>query len=174
MLVGGSVVRRRPLANWLRRPRMHADCHLNWGWGKATARLYRSDEILCLSTMGYKKFLSGAQWPESASPTGLSMGDKLGRYILPWKSVDAYDCVQRTQTVVRFGVFEADLARHVSQHHGNLGCSATRSYREGGGNFRMQEPPKLNPANALMLNTLAYILYTPRPEVFKEVEAARA
>jgi hypothetical protein len=37
----------------------------------------------------------------------------------------------------------------------------------------MQEP-KLNPENALMLNTLAYILYTPRSEVFKEVEAARA
>ena len=38
----------------------NADCHLNWGWGKATARPYRSDEIFWLSTMGYKKFLSGA------------------------------------------------------------------------------------------------------------------
>jgi hypothetical protein len=34
--------------------------------------------------------------------------------------------------------------------------------------------PKLNPEHALMLNTLAYILYTPRSEAFKEVEAARA
>jgi hypothetical protein len=44
-----------------RRPRMHADYHLNWGWGKATARLSPSDGIFCLSTMVYKKFLSGAE-----------------------------------------------------------------------------------------------------------------
>jgi hypothetical protein len=38
----------------------------------------------------------------------------------------------------------------------------------------MDRAPQLNPEHALMLNTLAYILYTPRLEVFKEVEAARA
>ena len=43
---------------------MHADYHLIWGWGKATARLYRSDEIFCLSTMGYKKLLSGTSTPK--------------------------------------------------------------------------------------------------------------
>lgn len=38
----------------------------------------------------------------------------------------------------------------------------------------MEKAPKLNPEHTLMLNTLAYILYTPRSEAFKEVEAARA
>lgn len=44
---------------------MPVDCHLNWGGGKATARIYRGDEIFGLRTMGYRKFLSGAE-PESA------------------------------------------------------------------------------------------------------------
>jgi hypothetical protein len=43
---------------------MQADYPLNWGWGKATARLYQSDEIFCLSTTGYEKFLSGASSPK--------------------------------------------------------------------------------------------------------------
>jgi hypothetical protein len=61
MPIGGSVFQRGPLANWLRRSRMHADYSLNWSGGKVTARLYRGDEIFCLCTMGYKRFLSGAE-----------------------------------------------------------------------------------------------------------------
>jgi hypothetical protein len=77
-----SFLRHGPLANWLSQPRMHADYYLNWGWGKATTRLHRSDEIFSLSIMGYKKFLSGAKWPESARPTGLSGVVDLGA-VLP-------------------------------------------------------------------------------------------
>jgi hypothetical protein len=59
--LAGFRLRRGRLAKWPRRPRMHADYHLNWGWRKATARLYGSDEIFCLFAMGYKKLLSGAE-----------------------------------------------------------------------------------------------------------------
>jgi len=37
--IRASVFWHGPLANWLRRPRMSADYHLNWDWGKATTRL---------------------------------------------------------------------------------------------------------------------------------------
>jgi DNA-binding winged helix-turn-helix (wHTH) protein/Tfp pilus assembly protein PilF len=60
--------------------------------------------------MGYKEFLSGAEWPEGASPPGLS------------GVIDSTPMTVSSEprTVVRFGVFEADL------HAGDLRKKGTR------------------------------------------------
>src|SRR3984957_13606304 len=57
------------------------------------AWLYRSDEIFCLLTMGYREFLSGSEGPKVPVQRGFRDGRL--ETTRP-RNINANDCVQRT------------------------------------------------------------------------------